>query len=176
MSTGHALAQLAGDFAQLSLMAIGGAASVLPDMQRRVVSVHGWMSNAQFASLYALAQAAPGPNMLVVSLVGWKVAGIAGALVATAAMCAPACVLTFWADRFWRRRRGAHWQACMQVGLAPITVALLLASGCVLARTVDVNVAAAAITAASALLLVTTRIHPLWLIGAAALAGAAGWV
>jgi chromate transporter len=89
------LAQLAMDFSVLSLIAVGGAITVLPEMHRSVVEVHGWMSGAQFAELFALAQAAPGPNILVVSLIGWKVAGMAGAVVATAAVCGPSCVLTF---------------------------------------------------------------------------------
>lgn len=170
------LAQLASDFSQISLLAIGGANSVLPEMQRRAVDVHGWMSDAQFASLYAVAQAAPGPNVLWVSLVGWHVAGLAGAVVATLAMCAPACVLTYWADRLWRQRRGAKWQQPLQSGFAPVTVGLLLASGYLLARAADPDPSAAAVTAAATLLALATRVHPLWLIGGGALAGLAGWV
>src|SRR5258706_13600256 len=64
------------DFSLLSLIAVGGAITVIPEMHRSVVEVHGWMSGAQFADLFALAQAAPGPNILVVSLIGWKVAGL----------------------------------------------------------------------------------------------------
>ena len=80
---GHLLGQIAITFATLSLLAVGGANAVVPDMHRQVVETLGWMDNATFANLFAIAQAAPGPNVLVVSLIGWHVAGFAGLLVAT---------------------------------------------------------------------------------------------
>ena len=88
------LAELASVFAQFSLLAFGGANAVLPEMQRQVVDVHHWMNAREFAALFALAQAAPGPNMMVVSLVGWRVAGFWGALVTTGAVAAPSSMLT----------------------------------------------------------------------------------
>ena len=120
------LAQLAVDFSILSLLAVGGAVTVLPEMHRSVVEVHGWMSGAQFADLFALAQASPGPNILVVSLIGWKVAGLAGALVATAAVCGPSCLLTFGVSQIWRRFRHAPWRVAVEAGLVPVTVGLML--------------------------------------------------
>ena len=80
------LAWLGALYAQLSLLAVGGVVTVLPEMQRAVVEVRGWMAPAEFAALFALAQAAPGPNMMVATLVGWRVAGLPGALVATLGM------------------------------------------------------------------------------------------
>ena len=88
------LGQLALVYAQLSLLAFGGANAILPEMQRQVVDVHHWMTAREFASLFALAQAAPGPNMMVVSLVGWRVAGVWGALVTTGAVLFPSSILT----------------------------------------------------------------------------------
>ena len=170
------LAQLAMDFSMLSLIAVGGAITVLPEMHRSVVEVHGWMSGAQFAELFALAQAAPGPNILVVSLVGWKVAGLSGALVATAAMCAPSCVLAFAVSRIWQRFRGTRWRTLVQDGLAPVTVGLLLAGGYLITLSADDSIGAFAITGVTAALVLTTRIHPLWLFAAAGLVGLAGWV
>jgi chromate transporter len=170
------LAQLALDFSVLSLIAVGGAVTVLPEMHRSVVVVHGWMSGAQFAELFALAQAAPGPNILVVSLVGWKVAGLSGAVVATAAMCGPSCVLTFAVSRIWQRFRFARWRSAVQDGLVPVTVGLLLAGGYLITLSADKSIGAFAITAATAAIVLTTRIHPLWLFAIAGLIGLAGWV
>ena len=77
----HDLIALALMYGQLSLLAFGGANAVIPEMQRQVVDVHHWMTAQDFAAMFALAQAAPGPNMMVVGLVGWRVAGVAGAVV-----------------------------------------------------------------------------------------------
>jgi len=104
----EALTQLAIDFSLLSLLRVRGVITVLPEMHRNVVEVHGWMSGAEFAQLFALAQASPGPNILIVSLIGWKVAGLAGAVVATGAVCAPSSLLTYAVSRVWQRFRGAR--------------------------------------------------------------------
>lgn len=170
------LTQLAMDFSVLSLIAVGGAITVLPEMHRSVVEVHGWMSGAQFAELFALAQAAPGPNILVVSLIGWKVAGLAGALVATAAVCGPSCALTYAVSRIWQRFRGARWRELVEDGLVPVTVGLMLAGGYLITRSADDSWPAYAITAVTAAVVLSTRIHPLWLFGVAGLLGLAGWV
>jgi chromate transporter len=170
------LAQLAMDFSVLSLLAVGGAITVLPEMHRSVVEVHGWMSGSEFAELFALAQAAPGPNVLVVSLIGWKVAGFAGAVVATAAMCGPSCVLTFAVSRIWQRFHGTRWRAAVESGLVPVTVGLMLAGGYLITLSADHSWPAFAITALTAAVVLTTRIHPLWLFGAAGLFGLLGWV
>jgi chromate transporter len=170
------LTQLAADFSVLSLIAVGGAITVLPEMHRSVVDVHGWMSAAQFAELFALAQASPGPNILVVSLIGWKVAGVAGAVVATAAMCGPSCVLAFAVSRVWQRFRGSRWRAAAEDGLVPVTVGLMLAGGYLITLSADASIAAFAITAVTAAAVLSTRIHPLWCFAAAGLMGLAGWV
>src|SRR5258708_35171877 len=98
-------------------------------MHRNVVEVHGWMSGAQFADLFALAQASPGPNILVVSLIGWKVAGLAGALAATAAVCGPSCRLTFGVSRVWQRFHRAPRRVAVGTGPVSVTVRLMLAAG-----------------------------------------------
>lgn len=165
---------LAAEFAVLSLLSVGGGGAVLPEMHRSMVEVHGWMTSAQFAQLYALAQAAPGPNVLVVTLLGWQAAGYAGALVTTVAMCLPSCMLTFWADRFWRSEAAVVWRHVLDNGLAAITVGLIAASGVLLARAADINAAAVGLTAVATVLGWRTQIHPLWLIGGGALAGIAG--
>lgn len=172
----EALAQLAVDFSLLSLFAVGGVITVLPEMHRSVVEVHGWMSGAEFAQLFALAQASPGPNILVVSLIGWKVAGLAGAAVATTAVCAPSSILTYAASRIWQRNRGARWRKTVEDGLVPVTVGLMLAGGYLITLAADHSALAFVITAATAGIVLTTRIYPLWLLAAGGLLGLAGWV
>ena len=171
-----ALAQLAIDFSLLSLITVGGVVTVLPEMHRNVVEVHGWMSGAEFAQLFALAQAAPGPNILVVSLIGWKVAGLAGAVVATGAVCAPSSIVTYAVSKIWQRFHGARWRALVEDGLVPVTVGLMLAGGYLITLAADHSPVAFFVTAATAGIALTTRIHPLWLLAASGLLGLAGWV
>ena len=103
MSAPEIMAEIALRFTALSLFAVGGIMAILPEIHRVVVDVEGWMTSAEFAELFALAQLAPGPNAMIVALVGWKVTGVAGALVATIAVCGPSSVLCYlawqWADR-----------------------------------------------------------------------------
>src|SRR5262245_13378633 len=106
------------------MLSIGGANAILPEIHRRAVEVHHWMTDADFAQLFALSQAAPGPNVLIVSLVGWKTAGIVGAVVAMAAMCGPSCLFTYQFARAWDRFREAPLRIAIQRALAPITIGL----------------------------------------------------
>ena len=132
------------------------------------------MTNAEFAQAFAISQASPGPNMLIVSVIGWKVAGFLGALVATVAICLPTSVLTYAVAHVWNRFRGAPLRAAIQRGLAPVTVGLVLASGYVLARTTDEGWIAYALTAVTALLALNTRWHPVWFLAVAGALGAFG--
>ena len=135
------------------------------------------MSGREFAELYALAQASPGPNVLVVSLFGWKAAGLAGAVVTTLAMVLPSSTLTFYADRLlWRSASAVVWREIIDNALAPITVGLIAASGAILAGANDTNIVAVLFTVVTALISWRTRFHPLWLIAAGAVAGIAGIV
>lgn len=104
------LRTLAVNFALMSLFAIGGGNSAVPEMQRLVVEVHHWMTDRQFTDLFALAQVTPGPNMIIVTLIGYQVAGVLGALVSTAAMCGPTCVLAFCIGGVWDRFKEAPWR------------------------------------------------------------------
>ena len=174
MNGSRSLAEIGMYFTMLSLIAVGGGNALIPDMHRQLVEVNGWLSSKEFASLVALSQAAPGPNILIVSLLGWKVGGIAGALVATGGMCLPSTLLTYAFTRTWDRFRAAHWRAAVQSGLAAVTVGLILASGYVLARAADHNWVGYAITASTVLAVMKTRMHPLWLLAVAGLIGLAG--
>ena len=134
------------------------------------------MNAAEFASLFAVAQAAPGPNMLVVTLIGWRVAGWAGALVATLSLLAPCCTLTFVVAQLWHRAGTARWRVVVQSGLTPVTVGLVLAAAMLLSLATLRGAGSAILTVASAVVLLRTRLHPLWLLAAGAALGAAGVV
>jgi chromate transporter len=170
------LAALAVLYAQLSLIAIGGANVLLPEMQRQVVDVRHWMSAAEFAHLFALAQAAPGPNMLIVTLVGWRVAGLAGALVATISLVVPAACLCFTVTRAWDRFREQHWRRIVQAALTPVTVGLVLAAAVLLGAATARSVGAVLVTLAVAACALGTRLNPLWLLAAGAAIGVAGLI
>jgi chromate transporter len=168
------LADLAAVYGQLSLLAFGGANAVIPEMQRQVVDVHHWMSAQQFAALYALAQAAPGPNMMVVSLVGWRVAGIWGALVTTAAVATPSSILTLLVSGAWFRFKDAPWRKAVQAGLQPVTAGLIMASAALLIRSTTVDWTAAAVTVVAAGLFLFSKLHPMLILAGAAVVGAVG--
>ncbi|HTS21850.1 MAG TPA: chromate transporter [Casimicrobiaceae bacterium] len=168
--------EVAAQFFVLSLLSIGGANAILPEIHLRVVETRQWMTDADFTQLFALSQAAPGPNVLIVSLVGWKVAGVLGGIVAMLAMSGPSSLLTYGVAHVWDRFRDAPWRAAIQRAVAPVTVGLILASGYVLARTTDHSWSAYAITGVTLLLVLRTTLHPLWMLGAAAILGALGVV
>lgn len=168
--------QLVMDFMPLSLLAVGGGVSVLPEMQRNVVEAHGWMTAAQFSELFGLANASPGPNIIIVTLVGWQVAGVPGALAATLAFCLPSSLLTFHLFRAWQNFRGEAWVSAIERGMAPLTVGLVCASGYLVTRGANDSITAYVMTTVTVVILLSTRINPLWLIAGGALAGAAGLV
>jgi chromate transporter len=173
---GGTLLTLAGYFALLSLFAIGGANAAVPEMHRLAVDVMRWMSDRQFADLFAIAQVTPGPNVIIVTLIGFHVAGLAGALVATAAMCVPTCIVAYFVARGLDRYGDAPWLGAIRAGLVPVSVGLIAASAFVVAKAADHNLVAVAITAVTAVFAYWTRFHPLWCFGAAALLGLAGYV
>jgi chromate transporter len=168
------VAALLAVFAQLSLLAFGGGNAVLPEMQRQVVEVHRWMTAQDFAALYALAQAAPGPNMLVSTLIGWRVAGVAGVLAATFGMTLPSSLLTMAVSSAWYRFRDAPWRRAVQAGLLPITAGLITAGAVLLCRTTSTGWRPALLTAVATWLFLGTRLHPLLVLAAAALLGVSG--
>jgi len=118
-----------------------------------------------------VAQAAPGPNVLMSSLVGWKVAGFAGSLVALGAMCGPAAVLAWWVSHLWDRFRGSPWRKLIQRALGPLVVGLVLAGGYVIATPGSPDWRLWLIAGASAAGMLATRLNPLWLMAAGGVAG-----
>ena len=171
---GAILMELVTTFVVLSLIAFGGANAVVPEMHRQSVELRHWMSDAQFADLFAIAQAAPGPNVMISTLIGWKVAGIIGALVATLAMCGPSCLLTYFAAGVWERNREARWRAAAGAGLAPLSVGMVAASAWLLSHAADRDWRLAAITVAIAVAAYFSKLNPLWFLAAAAGLGLAG--
>lgn len=168
------LVALALIFAQLSLLAFGGGNTILPEMQRQVVDVHHWMSARDFSAMFALAQAAPGPNMMVVTLIGWHVAGWPGVVVASIAKFGPCSLLTGLVLQVWDRFKNHPWRRIVQAGLVPVTIGLVAASAALITAASDHEWILGAITAASAAVMITTRLHPLWVLGAGALIGLTG--
>jgi chromate transporter len=166
------LVELALYFMLLSLISVGGMPSVLPEMQRYVVDVKGWITPEDFMQLFAVGQAAPGPNILIASLVGWKIAGLGGALLALAAMCGPAAVLAWWVAGLWDRFKGTPWRTAIQRAIAPIVVGLILSGGFILATPGAPDWRLWCIAAVSAAGMLLTRINPLWLLAAGGLLGA----
>ena len=169
---GGVLWQLATGFAAISMIAVGGGIAVVPEMNRLVVDVHGWMSDARFAQLFALAQAAPGPSVLVVGLIGWQVAGLSGMLVATAAMTVPSGLLAYAFSRLRTRLRGNARLRLVEAGLVPIAVGLILASGLILGQLSASGWLAVALTLGSTIFVWRSDRSPLWVLGAGAILGA----
>jgi chromate transporter len=163
-------------FAMLSLFAVGGANAAIPEMHRIAVEMMHWMDDRQFVDMFAIAQMSPGPNVIIVTLIGYHVAGFAGAGVATAAMCGPTCVVAFFATRTWDRFKDAPWRIAIQAGLVPVSLGLIAASAFVLARAADKNIYAGIVTAVTVLVATFTRINPLWLFAGGGALGLSGWL
>jgi chromate transporter len=163
--------------ALMSSISFGGIPSVLPDIHDFVVTANGWLTDRDFSNFFALAQTIPGPNMIMMmGLVGWKVAGIPGAMAGASATAIPPCTMYFVGYRLWDRFRDANWQKLVRAGLTPLTFGLVVAGGTVIAETADKSWASVAISAAAVIFLLTTRRNPLWMLGVAALLGALGFV
>ena len=165
---------LAWTFGLMSLFAVGGANAAIPEMHRIAVDVQHWMTDKQFADVYAISQLSPGPNVLIVTLIGYSVAGVAGALAATLAMCVPTAVLAYYVSRLLARSRQSRWPAIIQAALVPLSIGLMGASGLIVALASDRTVTAALVTAVAAVLAFATRLNPLWILLAGGCLGFAG--
>ena len=151
---------LAWTFGLMSLFAVGGANAAIPEMHRVAVEVHHWMTDKQFADVFAISQMSPGPNVLIVTLVEYSVAGVAGALVATLAMCGPTAVVAYYVSRLLARSTQSRWPAIIQTALVPLSIGLMGASGLILAVTSNRTWAAALVIVATAALALATRLNP----------------
>jgi chromate transporter len=165
---------LAWTFGLMSLFAVGGANAAIPEIHRIAVELRHWMSDTQFADVFAISQLSPGPNVLIVTLIGYQVAGILGALVATLSMCGPTAVLAYYVSRFLKRSSQSPWPAIIQAALVPLSIGLMSASGLILIETSDRSWMAVLVTAVAAVLAFATRLNPLWLLVAGGCLGFAG--
>lgn len=170
------LLTMAWTFGLMSLLAIGGANSTIPEMHRVAVDVQHWMSDSQFADMFAIAQLSPGPNVLIVTLIGYHVAGIAGALVATFAMCGPSAVFAYFVSNMLARSTRSRWPAILQAALVPLSIGLMCASGFVLTLTSAGTWVAVVLIIGAAGLALTTRLNPLWMLIIGGILGFAGVV
>jgi chromate transporter len=175
---------LVGLFGTLSLLSIGGGNTVLPEMHLRAVADHHWLTDGQFADIFSISQAAPGPSILIVSLVGYaaglQAAGVAGGLlgglIATAAMVLPAALLMYLVTLTWQRAQRSKLRRAVEKGFAPLTVGLILATSLVMSRAADHDWRAYLLTAAATVIFVRTDTNPLLIVAAAAVLGYLGFV
>jgi chromate transporter len=163
--------------ALLASISFGGIPAVLPDIRQFVVDGNGWLTGREFANYFAIVQVIPGPNMiLMMSLIGWKVWGVPGAIVSALATFGPPCAMYYTGFRLWDRFREAGWQRIVRLGLAPVTIGLVIAAGMVMGQTAANGWGAVAVTVTAGVLMLSGRINPLWLVAGAAIVGAFGVV
>ena len=151
-------------FGLMSLFAVGGANAAIPEMHRIAVDVRHWMTDREFADIYAISQLSPGPNVLIVTLIGYSVAGIAGALAATLAMCVPTAAFAYFVSRWLAQSGRSRWPAIIQASLVPLSIGLMAASALVVAEAADRTWAALLATIGAAILAAATRLNPLWIL------------
>lgn len=155
-------------FVPLSFLSFGGGASILAAIEYQAVDVHHWITRREFIDLFALSRAAPGPGSMLVTLIGWKAAGIAGALAGTLAIYGPASIACYGAARIWSRYRGTLWHSVLESGLIPVAGGLTFAGMFAVMRASEARPLDWVIAAISAALLTwSKKVHPLLIIAAA---------
>lgn len=174
------IVNLVNVFALLSILAVGGGTAVLPQMKYETVTLHRWLSAGQFTDLYSLGQLSPGPNMNMVTVIGYDVSGLTGAILVLIAFYLPSCTLAFAVGKIWDHFEGSPWRDAVQRGMAPITVGLMLAGVYAIGRTATFNLGhstrhnltTVAITSIVALTLLIRHVNPAVLI---LTGGVIGW-
>jgi len=158
-------------FARMSLLAVGGVNSTVPEIAREVVTVRHWVTPEQFAQLFAISNAAPGPNVMIATVIGARMAGVFGGLVATLAIILPSGVMVILASKLWDRYRETRWRGIIQRALLPISAGLLISAAVVLVRQADTGWVTIVVTALCTALAWRSRIHPLWLMAGGVVVG-----
>ena len=161
-----------GPYLLPSILSIGGAIGTAPEMHRFLVEQHHWMTNEQFSASVAIAQAAPGPNLLFVAVLGWGIGGAFGMLVTMTGIMLPSTTLTYFAARWGEARRNTRGVQAFVAGMAPLTVGLVLSTGFILGKPGYGNAWLLALMLATVAVCVRTKVSPLWLIAAGGLVGA----
>lgn len=167
--------QLFAHFLLLSFAAIGGAIVIAPEMHRLMVTQMGMLTDAQFSASIAIAQAAPGPNVLFVAVMGYQAAGLSGAAATLTGILLPSSTLAYAAARWSQARQDWRFVRAFKAGMAPLTIALLVATGWILAANTP-GWTHLLLTIAAALAVWRTKLHLLILIAIGAVAGALGWI
>ncbi len=167
------LALLSWTFFRLSFLCVGGGLSSIPEMQRQVISINGWLTARQFVDGYALSQVTPGPAMLVVTFVGFHVGGILGAFLATAAMFVPTSAITWLVAHHWARLRNRPWAAAVERSLPPVAIGLMAAGVYTVGKAAIVDSRTLALAVAAALVLAMRWLPPAVVVVAA---GVVGWL
>ena len=180
----HTYLQLAGLFASLSLLSIGGGNAVLPEMHLQTVKGHHWMTDSQFAGIFSISQTAPGPSILIVTLVGYGAgltvggvpAAIVGRLIATAAMLLPGASLMYVVTLFWQKAQQSKWRIAVEKGFAPLAVRLIMATSLVMSRAADHDWRAYTLTAICMAIFIFSKTNPLIVVLGAGVLGYFGIV
>ncbi|MHB8812521.1 MAG: chromate transporter [Steroidobacteraceae bacterium] len=155
-------------FSPLSILSIGGGQATIPEMQHQAVVIHGWLTNGEFADLFAISRAAPGPSSLIAALIGWQVCGFWGAVAATLGIFLPSSLLMYAVSAWWHRREDSRVRRAIERGLAPIAIGLVFAGALTIIRAAHGGALALATIAAVCLLQSTTRISTHATVGAVA--------
>jgi chromate transporter len=147
--------------APLSLVAIGGASGIYAPLQHQSVDVYHWLTAREFLEMFAIARITPGPGSMITTLIGWKVAGLAGALIATLALYVPACIACFVAGRVWNKHRGTEWHTAIETGLRPVAAGIVGGAIVVLLRLAETGpISWIVVGAASLIFVLMPRLHP----------------
>lgn len=163
-------------FFMLSLLATGGALALAPTMHKYLVVEKGLINDTQFISSVALAQSAPGPNVMFVTVLGWQAAGFWGALATTLGALIPSAFLAIYAGRKIVNNADSIWMKALREGLAPVAIGLTFATAIILLKPWAAEWRVWALMLASALVAYFTRLSPVYSIAAGALIGGFGFL
>lgn len=155
-------------FSPVSVLSFGGGQATIPEIQHQVVAVHGWLTDQQFADMFAISRAAPGPSTLIVALIGWQVSGFPGAVVATIAVFLPSSIIMYLASAWWQRNEKSPVRRAIERGLAPVAVGLIFAGAVIVLSSAHAGILALVTTAAVCVLQSTTKISTYGTVGAVA--------
>jgi chromate transporter len=179
----HQLLAVIGDFLRLSLFSLGGGNTLLNEYHHMAVDQYCWLSSRQFAEIYAIAEAAPGPSSMIVGLLGMGAAvqegplwGVLSGVMAEISILLPSTLLMVVAALSWNRLRHSPWRVAFERGLGPITLGILFAVGLKILRISDHDTPAYAVSLVVCVLMLRTKISPLWFMAIAGLMGALGLV
>ena len=163
-------------FLAMSMLAVGGAVAVAPEIHRYIVEQRGWIDDTQFSAAIALAQSSPGPNLLFVPVIGYSIAGFGGAAVALLGMLIPSTTLALSVSRWGTKRRETRGVRAFVAGMAPITIGLILSTGGLLALPLADRPAAWLLVLVTVAVMLATKVSAVWMIAVGAIVGALGWI